>query len=105
MYLKFNRNKRVFQTIGVQICEVLLYLKLVIYKKKSYYICLFGTNKISQNFVEIYGPRREKTCLRGFGNITGADQPAHTRSLISAFVIRVLESIICKLATGEISIF
>ena len=36
---------------------------------------------------------------------SGADQPAHPRSLISAFVIRFLKSIICKLATGEISIF
>ena len=33
------------------------------------------------------GPRREKTCLRGLANNTGADQPAHPRSLISAFVI------------------
>ena len=47
------------------------------------------------------GPRREKTCLRRFANNTGADQPAHTRSLISAFVIRYLESNICKLATGK----
>ena len=39
----------------------------------------------------------------GFANNTGADQPAHPRSLISAFVIRVLEITICKLATGEIS--
>ena len=39
----------------------------------------------------LYGPRREKTCLRGFANNTGADQPAHPRSLISAFVIRVLK--------------
>ena len=31
------------------------------------------------------GPRREKTCL---ANNTGAVQPAHLRSLISAFVIR-----------------
>ena len=38
------------------------------------------------------GPRREKTCLRGFANNTGADQPAHSRSLISAFVIHFLES-------------
>ena len=53
----------------------------------------------------IYGPQREKTCLRGFANNTGADQPAHPRSLISAFVIRFLESIICKLATGDISTF
>ena len=35
-------------------------------------------------------PRREKTCPRAFANNTGADQPAHPRSLISAFVIRVL---------------
>ena len=48
---------------------------------------------------------REKTCLRGFANNTGADQPAHPRSLISAFVVLFLENFICKLATGEISIF
>ena len=52
-----------------------------------------------------YGPLREKTCLRGVATNKGADQPAHPRSLISAFVIRYLESIICKRATGEISIF
>ena len=46
-----------------------------------------------------------KTCLRGFANNTGADQPAHPRSLISAFIIRYLENIICQLATGEILIF
>ena len=53
----------------------------------------------------IFGPRREKTCLRGFSNNTGADQPAHTRSLIIAFVIRLLESIISRLASSEISTF
>ena len=51
------------------------------------------------------GPWRKKTCLRGFANNTGADQPAHTRSLISAFVIRFLESTVFNLATGEISSF
>ena len=56
-------------------------------------------------FPVIFGPRREKTCLRGFANNTGADQPAHPRSLISAFVVRFLENFTCKLATGEISIF
>ena len=43
-------------------------------------------------------PRREKTCLRGLANNKGADQTAHPRSLISAFVLRSLESIISKLA-------
>ena len=34
-----------------------------------------------------------------------ADQPGHPCRLISAFVIRFLESIMCKIATGKISIF
>ena len=44
------------------------------------------------------------------GNLTkviadnkGADQPAHPRRLISAYVIRSLERVISKLTTGEIS--
>ena len=53
----------------------------------------------------LFGPRREKTCLRGFANNKGTDQPAHPRSLISVFVFRFLESIIPNLATSEISIF
>ena len=56
-------------------------------------------------FLLTNGPRREKLCLRGFANNTGADQPAHPRSLISAFVIRFLENVIYKLGTDEISIF
>ena len=59
--------------------------------------CYIETNQIcfrsfffNRNSCDTYGPRREKTCLRRFANNTGADQPAHPRSLISAFVIRVL---------------
>ena len=51
----------------------------------------------------LIGPRREKTCLLRFANNTGADQPVHPRSLISAFVIRLLESSIFKLASSKIS--
>ena len=51
------------------------------------------------------GPRSEETCLWGFANSTCTDQPAHLRSLISAFVVHFLESTICKLATGKISFF
>ena len=40
-----------------------------------------------------------------FVNNKGADQPAHPRSLISASVIHILESIISGLATREILIF
>ena len=52
---------------------------------------------------EVFGPLRKKTCLRRFVNNTGADQPEHPHSLISAFVIRFLKSIIRNLVTGEIS--
>ena len=53
----------------------------------------------------VYGPRRKKTCLREFANNKGADQPVHSRSMISTFIVRSLESNISKLATDEISIF
>ena len=39
-----------------------------------------------------------------FGNNKGADQTVHLGSLISAFVIRLLESILSKLATSQFSI-
>ena len=39
---------------------------------------------------KIYAPWREKTSLWWFANNTGPDQPVHSRSLISAFVICVL---------------
>ena len=52
-----------------------------------------------------YGPRREKTCLWGFANSKDADQPALPLSLISAFAFYLLQSIISRLATREISIF
>ena len=38
-----------------------------------------------------------------YANNKGTDQPAHPRSLISAFVIRCLDSIIPILAIGKIS--
>ena len=47
----------------------------------------------------------KKTCLQRFASNKGADQPAHARSLISAVVIRLMKSIISKLATSEISFF
>ena len=49
------------------------------------------------------GPRREKTCLRGFANNKGADQPAHMGSLISAFVVRLTKG--SRHSTSEISMF
>ena len=51
-------------------------------------------NQIFYRSSTLYGLRHKKTCLRGFANNTGADQPAHPRSLISTFVILFLEGII-----------
>ena len=63
----------------------------------------YWAHKVSNKF--IYGPRCEKTCLRGVANNKGADRPAHRGSLISTFVILLLKSIISRLATSEISTF
>ena len=41
----------------------------------------------------------------GFANNKGAEQSAHPRRLISAFVNRFLESILSKVAISAISIF
>ena len=71
----------------------------------SLYVLLFLEKEAVIGGRVLYGPRREKTCLRGFANNTGADQPAHLRSLISAFVFRFFKSIICTHDSGEISIF
>ena len=51
------------------------------------------------------GLAARKHVFRGFANNKGAYQSVHPCSLISAFVIRCLESTITKLATSEISIF
>ena len=48
-------------------------------------------------------PRHEKTCLMLYANNKGADQPAHPHSLIGAFVVRCLDSMIPILAQSKIS--
>ena len=55
-------------------------------------------------WVNLFERSREKTCLQGYANNKGADQHAHPLRLIGAFVIGLLENIISRLATSEISI-
>ena len=52
-----------------------------------------------------YGPGHAKTCLMPYANNKGADQHAHPRSLISTFVVRCLDSMICILAISNNSRF
>ena len=51
----------------------------------------------------IIEPGHEKMCLVSYANNKGADQPAHPCSLISAFVVRCLDSIISLDSVAEIS--
>ena len=53
--------------------------------------------------VALNEPGHEKMCLMSYANNKGADQPAHLRSLISAFVVRCLDSIISLDSIAEIS--
>ena len=47
----------------------------------------------------------QESLFSRFANNKGADQPAHSHSLISGFDFHVLESIISKPAMREMSIF
>ena len=53
----------------------------------------------------ITGPGHAKMCLMSYANNKGAGQAAHPRSLISTFVVRCLDSMICILAISKVSRF
>ena len=57
----------------------------------------------SKHRSDITEPGHEKMFLVSYANNKGADQPAHLRSLISAFVVRCLDSIISLDSIAEIS--
>ena len=42
-------------------------------------------------------------CLMSYGNNKGTDQPAHPRSLISAFVVHCLDSMMSLVSVTKIS--
>ena len=48
-------------------------------------------------------PGHEKTCLMSYANNKGTDQPAHPHSLISAFVVRCLDSVMSLVSVTKIS--
>ena len=50
-----------------------------------------------------YEPGYEKMCPMPYANNKGADQPAHPRSLISAFVVRCLDSVMSLVSVTKIS--
>ena len=49
----------------------------------------------------IIEPRHKTTCVMPYENNNDADQPGHPRSLISASVVRCLDSIIPILAKAK----
>ena len=64
----------------------------------KYYDHIIITNENLQ-----YERGHEKMCLMSYANNKGADQPVHPRCLISAFVVRCLDSIISLDSIAEIS--
>ena len=64
------------------------------------YTCIVNTCKYRP--FNSFEPGHEKMCLMSYANNKGANQPAHPRSLISAFVVRCLDSIISLYSIAEI---
>ena len=63
--------------------------------KNQFSVALLGNMMLSKaNPNKMFNePHHEKSCLMPYANNKGADQPAHPRSLISAFVVRYVDSI------------
>ena len=55
-------------------------------------VCVEKTSHLQEN-LQVYEPRHEKMFMP-YANNKGADPPAHLCSLMSAFVVRCLDSII-----------
>ena len=49
---------------------------------------------------KLFGPGHAKICLMPYANNKGANQPAHP--LISTFVVRCLDSMICIFAISKV---
>ena len=68
----------------------------------------FSQNHRHSHTTTVISPYNLGQIMRKFvlyANNKGADQPAHPRSLISTFVIRCLDSMICILAISKVSRF
>ena len=63
-----------------------------------------GLYNTKQVYHEVFHQSRAmRKCLKSYANNKGADQPAHPRSLISAFIVLCLDSIISLDSIAEIS--
>ena len=60
---------------------------------------------LDQTAPSVSGPGHAKMCLMPYANNKGVDQPAYPHSLISTFVVRCLDSMICILAISKVSRF
>ena len=117
--LTFSRKTdRKFRAISTCITTVRLYkdsTKVSAGTEKPCILCMFKPDLLFKGVQQertkepckslSHGPRRNKTCLWGFANNKGADQPALPRRLINAFAVRLLESILSKLVSSELLIF
>ena len=56
-----------------------------------------------QNWVISNEPGHLNLCLMSYANDKGVDQPAHPRSLISAFIVRCLDSVMSLVSVTKIS--
>ena len=63
-------------------------------------MCRLGQATYQTKTIE---PGHEKMCLMSYASNKGADQPEHPRSLISAFVVRCLFSVMSLVSVTRIS--
>ena len=80
-------------------CQHHLHLQYARLCRRLYFL-IAEENSLGTIIIE---PGHQKTCLMSYADNKGADQPAHPRSLISAFVVRCLCSVMSLVSVTKIS--
>ena len=91
LFIETNaRNKEDVQLAMRKVAEAAIEVCVICLHPRKPKCACFTSIQISKEQVlkKINEPGNEKMCIMSYANNKGADQPAHPRSLISAFVVR-----------------
>ena len=109
-FVDIASNLRSFQCYAVIYCHIQV-SQILTCTKLPHTVCIHWCTKmprctlyhIRTSFCKNIWATSWENLFMPYANNKGADQPAHARSLISTFVVRCLDSMICILAKSKVS--
>ena len=98
-----HMRTELWSLIDVGISFPLNILRTNCWNLTKFFKCIYNDN--IKAGINLYELSHEKTCLMSYANNKGADQPAHLRSLISAFLVHCQDRMIPLVYISKISSF